>query len=211
MNCLCCNEKLENVKSLKKHCVEHHGVGEENYFYKRLFCGDRVFCPRKCFRCEHFCANGREEKVHNFLSEDKPLKKIIFDANLQKYCINFADHSNFYNFYNFREIISQFLNVFKNNFLLQRNLMPVKFRCSFTIINCQPPPMSGFVETADARVWVSDVYEGVYFNDFIKAGIGNDIKKRIICNGMIESNWRFKRFDRLYISINREDQQSIGQ
>ena len=71
--------------------------------------------------------------------------------------------------------------------------------------------MPGFVETIDARVWVSDLYEGIYFNDFIKAGIGNEIKKSIIHNGMTGSSWRFKRFDRLCISINREDQETIGQ
>ena len=48
--------------------------------------------------------------------------------------------------------------------------------------------MVGFVETTDARVWVSDDYEGVYFNDFIKVGIGNGIKKRVIYNGMTGSS-----------------------
>ena len=48
--------------------------------------------------------------------------------------------------------------------------------------------MVGFVETIDARVWVIDVYEGVYFNDFIKVDIGNDIKKRVIYNGMTGSS-----------------------
>ena len=68
MKCLSCNEKLENVELLKKHYVECHVVDEENYFYQRLFSRDRVFCPRKCFKCEHFCASGKEEKAHNFLS-----------------------------------------------------------------------------------------------------------------------------------------------
>ena len=39
-------------------------------------------------------------------AEDKPLKKTIFNVNLQKHCINFADHCNFYNFYNSHVIIS---------------------------------------------------------------------------------------------------------
>ena len=92
MKCLCCNEKFENVEYLKKYFVEYHRVDEENYFYKKLFTRDRVFCRRKCFRCEHFCASDREEKVHNFLSlyqrssrvlvENKLLKKIIFNAIL---------------------------------------------------------------------------------------------------------------------------------
>ena len=98
MKCLCRNEKFENVESPEKHCIEYHVVDEENYFYKSLFSRDMVLCRRKCFRCEHFCASCREKKVHNFLSqyqhgsrlteEDKHFKKMIFNANLQKYCIN---------------------------------------------------------------------------------------------------------------------------
>ena len=42
--------------------------------------------------------------------------------------------------------------------------------------------MVAIFEMTDTRVWVIDVYEGVYFNDFIRVGIGNDIKKRIIVN-----------------------------
>lgn len=34
------------------------------------------------------------------------------------------------------------------------------------------------------RVWVTNVYTGVYFNDFIKPGIAQDINKIIISNGM---------------------------
>ena len=89
------------------------------------------------------------------------MRNIIFNANLQKHCTNFANHCNSYNFYNSREIISEVLDVFENNFLPQRNLTPVKFKCSFTIINRQLLPMPGFLETVDARVWVTNVYEGV--------------------------------------------------
>ena len=39
-----------------------------------------------------------------------------------------------------------------------------------------------------------NVYEGVYFNDFIKSNLTNGILKRVIMNGMSGSSWRFKRF-----------------
>ena len=189
MKCLCCNEKFQNAESLKKHYVEYHGVDEENYFYKRLFSRDRFFFPRKCFRCEHLCTSDREEKVHNFLSHYQqrgwPFEEDNFRCELAEVRINFADHSDFYSFYNSREIISKYLNVFENIFLPQSNFTPVKFECSFTTIPRQPSSMHGFVETIDTRVCVHDVYEGVYFNDFMKAGIGNDIKKMIYTAGWL--------------------------
>ena len=53
--------------------------------------------------------------------EDKPLKKTYFDRNLQKYCITFSEHGDFYDFYNSQEIISEFLTVFENNFVARPN------------------------------------------------------------------------------------------
>lgn len=48
---------------------------------------------------------------------------------------------------------------------------------------------------------MTDVY--VYVNflrlkyKFVKAGIKNDLMKRVIINGMTGSSWRFKRFARI--------------
>ena len=39
--------------------------------------------------------------------------------------------------------------------------------------------------------------------------MGGDIKKRIIYNGMTGISCRFKRFERLYISINTDDSLEI--
>ena len=77
------------------------------------------------------------------------------------------------------------------------------FKYTFTVINRQPSP--GFFEITPNRVWVTDVYEGVYFNDFIKSGLAVDIHKRIIMNGLIYSSWRFRRFDRLCITVNSDE------
>ena len=88
--------------SLKNHYLPQHNVDENNHFFKKPFSRDRVFVARKCFRCDHFCVNSRDEKTHNFLShyeqggrqpvEDKPLKRTFFDENLQRYCIDFSEH-----------------------------------------------------------------------------------------------------------------------
>ena len=71
--------------------------------------------------------------------------------------------------------------VFDQNFVPRPNLKKVTFKCSF---NQQPPLVAGFVEITNTRAWVTNAYEGFYFNNFIKFGIANDIKKRIIFNGM---------------------------
>ena len=44
--------------------------------------------------------------------------------------------------------------------------------------------MLGFVEVTNAGVWMTNVYAGIYCNDFVKSGIAWDIKKRIISNGV---------------------------
>ena len=133
---------------------------------------------RKCFRCDYFCISQRDEKKHNFLShyqlggrrpvEDKPVNKTFFDENLRRYCINFSDHENFYNFFNSEELVSDFLTVFENNFTLHANLGQARFKCWCTIVNWQPAPGPGFVEITDSRVWQTNVYYEVYFSDFIK-------------------------------------------
>ena len=123
MKCLYCDRSFADQQSLKNHYVDFHNIDENNHFFKKLFTRDDVFVPRKCIRCNYFCINRRDEKNHNFLShyhlggrqptEDNPLKKIFFDENLKRYCINFLQHGSFYNFYNSREVLSEFLMVFE--------------------------------------------------------------------------------------------------
>ena len=92
--------------------------------------------------------------------------------------------------------------VFEPIFVPRPNLEKVIFKCSFTIINRQPPPAVGFGEITDTSVWVTSIYEGVYFNNFIKFGIANDIRKRIIFHGMTGSIRISKGFDRPCFSVN---------
>ena len=67
MKCLCCNKNFDGVDSLKQDYAKVHNVDQNNYFFRKLFTKGRCFCTRKCLRCEYFCCNGRDEKVHNFL------------------------------------------------------------------------------------------------------------------------------------------------
>ena len=55
-----------------------------------------------------------------------------------------------------------------------------------------------------------NVYEGVYFNDFIKSNLAQDILKRVIMNGMTGSSSRFKMFDRICLAINSDEIGSVG-
>ena len=47
-----------------------------------------------------------------------------------------------------------------------------------------PAPRVGFVEIADSRVWQTNVYEGVCFNDYVKANLAQGISKTAIMNDM---------------------------
>ena len=78
------------------------------------------------------------------------------------------EDGTFYNRYNSREAVSEFLRVFENIFRPNAELKQTRFRCSFTIISVQPAPRECFTEVTGSRIWQMNVYEDVYFNGFIK-------------------------------------------
>ena len=214
---------------IKNLYVDDHNV-DSNYFFKSLFLPYSKFCLRKCFRCDTYCVTEREDTIHSFLShyqhsgsrptEFKPISnnlQLIFarngrtknDANLEKYFIDFKQHGRYYDLENSREIIEEFMTVFEQNFVQKPNGKKTLFKCSFTIVNFQPSPVQNAAEIPDSRTWTTKVYEGVYFNECLKQRIMTDVGKRIIINGLTGSSWRFKRFDRLSISVNTDDDQKI--
>ena len=138
------------------------------------------------------------------------LKKTFINENLKRYYINVLELGPFYNFYNSREAVSEFLTVFENNFIPNADIMQFRFKFSFTIVNQQPALKDGFAEITDGRIWKTNVYDGVYFNDFIKSNLADNILKRVIMSGMSGSSWRFKRFDRICITVNSDDLRSVG-
>ena len=138
------------------------------------------------------------------------MNRIRYYDKLQKYFINFEDYVDYYDFFDARKVIKEFLAVFEQNFIPKPNLEKSLIKCSFSIINRQPPPQEGITEITDSRVWVTNACEGVYFNDFIKFGITADINKRIIFNGLTGSSSRFKRFDHLSISVNSDEDKKIS-
>ena len=144
------------------------------------------------------------------LMEDKPVNKTFFDENLHSYCINFLDHENFHNVFNSEELVSDSLTVFENNFKPHDNLRKGRFKCLFTIVNWQPASGPDFVEITNSRVWQTNVYYGVYFYDFIKSKLDRDILKCVIMNGISGSSWRFRRFNRVCITVNSDEIRSVG-
>ena len=77
-------------------------------------------------------------------------------------------------------------------------------------MNRQSAQRDGFAEITDRRICQTNVYNGGYFNDFMKSNLANDILKRVIMNGMPGSSGRFKRFDRICITVNSDDLRSTG-
>ena len=126
------------------------------------------------------------------------------------HCDSFIDHGTHYNFYDSQELVSDFLTVFENVFIPRADLRQVRFKCTFTVVNGQPASRAGFAEITDSRVWQTNVHDSVYFNDFIKSNLSQDILKRIIINGMAGSSWRFKRFDRICLAVNIDEIGSVG-
>lgn len=113
-------------------------------------------------------------------------------------------------FYNSREAVSEFLTVFENNFKPNADLRKSRFKCSFTIVSWQPAPRDAFAEITDTRIWRTNAYDDVYFNDFIKSDLTNDILKWVIVNIMPGRRCRYKRFDRIGITVTSNDSRIIG-
>ena len=78
-----------------------------------------------------------------------------------------------------------------------------------TIANYQPAPRGGFAEI-NSRVWQINVYDRVFFNDYVKAILERDIFGKVIMNGMTGSSWGFKRIGRLCITVNCDQYRGIG-
>ena len=127
--------------------------------------------------------------------ELKPISKTVLDHNFQKFSINFDEYSDSYDFANGMGLAKEFINVFDVKFNSSGDKKLV-FKCSFIIINYQPP-VEGGLPIYERRFWSTKTYEGFYFNDFIKTSPIHDTLKRIIINGATSSSWRFNRFQYL--------------
>ena len=152
---------------------------------------------------------------HNFLEhyefgERKPAEfksiDIIKNKDIKIYQIDFNKHSEEYDFYNSLEIVDDFLLNVK---ALYKPKNKVLFKAGFSIENIQNASVvsPNTTDIVSIRYWSSEVYSGIYFNDFIVSEIRLDILKRIINNNFSGSSWHFNRFKHLNLKI--IDQENI--
>ena len=146
---------------------------------------------------------------HNFLEhyesgQRKPAEfksvDVIKNKDILIYQIDFNKHSEEYNFYNSHEIVGDFLlNV--NTLFKPKN--KVLFKADFSIENIQNTSVvsPNTTDIISVRYWSSDVYSGVYFNDFIISEIRGNILKRIINNNLSGNSWHFNRFKHINLKI----------
>ena len=66
--------------------------------------------------------------------------------------------------------------------------------CSFVIENIQQSVTENIRPILNTRYWSTDVYQTVYFNDFVFYGFKSKILSKVIVNGTSGSSLRFRRF-----------------
>ena len=63
------------------------------------------------------------------------------------------------------------------------------------------------VELETTRVWLTNVFVGRYFNEFIRNEMKKDILIRVIINGLTGSSWLFKRSNKLQVNVTDNSKQ----
>ena len=147
---------------------------------------------KRCLRYDKFLVTEKQKAVHNFLKhyedgktiwvEEKPLDILKLPA-LMIYPIEFRKYQNFYDFYNSKFCVNDFL----------RNVRR-RLKCSFVIENIQKSMYPGLQPILNSRYRSTATYDSIYFNDFIFFGLKQHILRRVIINGMSGSSWHFKYF-----------------
>ena len=150
--------------------------------------------------------NCPQKKNHNFLlhrnrqtrgSINRGPVNILRWGTITYVSINFQQHNRFYDFYN-ESAIESFLNFVKDLFAPAAEGKECKIQAYFELKNYK---WTEFVDIENTRVWLTNVFSGRFFNDFIREHFKEDILKRIIVNGSIGSSWLFERFNKLQVIV----------
>ena len=214
MNCLLCDYKSNNVDDINKHYyIIYHKINERNFFLQ-LFNNQNGLICKECLRCHEFLTTKLFMTKHNFLkhylegerkpAEYKPID-IIKRKDITLYQISYEKHSNEYDFFNSEEVVDDFLFNVKSIFKPSNNVI---FKSDLSIENIQTAPLNS-PDIADIKsfcYWSTDIYKGVYLNDFIISEIRNDILKRVINNNLSGSSWHFNRLQCLNLKVVEENQ-----
>ena len=214
MNCLLCNFVDSRGKDqLFKHYVFYHKINPRNYFFLHLFKDNEnsLIC-KECVRCHEFLISKVEYNKYNILKhyedgENKPIElkavEIIKKEDITIYQISFSKHSQEYDFFDPEQVVDEFLFNAKNLF---KPTTYTLFKADFAIENIQNA-IIGIADTTDIkslRYSSTNVYNGVYLNDFILQEIRNDTLKRVINNKLSGSAWHFNRFS--YLNLKTVEQ-----
>ena len=95
-------------------------------------------------------------------------------------------------------MVDDFLNSVYNSFKAFKK--KYRFQGYFELVNPQPT-LDNQSFLTENRNWLTNAYKSICFNEFVRSEIPNDIKKRIIFNGLTGSSWYFKRFERLNVTV----------
>ena len=80
MKCLLCGLEFDKY-TIKDHYIEFHKVGENSYFFKKVFSKNNKIVCQKCFRCNNFITTnlagkywspGRPEDIPHQRPQDVP-------------------------------------------------------------------------------------------------------------------------------------------
>ena len=209
MNCLLCDYSTDDLNAIEEHYINYHRINKYNFFFRQLMLNKDGLLNTDCIRCHKFIPTKKYMSEHNFLDyyidgEKKPTEFKTIDITIKKdttlYNINFEKHSNEYNFYNSQELVDEFLFNVKTRFKPKNKVF---FKGDFSIENIQNAPLisPNIIDIKTTRYWSTDVYKGVYFNDFIISEIRSDILRRVIINNLTGSSWHFNRFKHLSIKV----------
>ena len=96
-------------------------------------------------------------------------------------------------------MVEDFLNVVYYTFKPSKNIK-YRFQAYFELVNRQRTfDNQNFI--TDNRSWLTNVYRFNYFNEFVRGELKSEITKRIIQNGLTDSSWYFRRFERLNVIV----------
>ena len=117
---------------------------------------------------------------------------------MTKYEISIMKHGEYNNFFNSEEIVDDFL---KNACSKFKPSVLKHIKWAFVIENIQASAVENSAPISNSRFWSTEVYKGVYFNDFIFNRLKHHFLNRVIINGMTGSSWRFHRFITLTVKV----------
>ena len=208
MKCLLCKFNSKNKLELENHYINFHNVDKENNYFKKLLKENNdVFVGERCSKCDEFIPTAEYKKSHNFLkhykdgkeliSDEKPISIVEIGNNIRKYEIKYSEHSSYYDFFNSKKVVDDFLSNVRIK--IKRTNEYFLIRSGFSIETFQPVLDSYNEPLKDTRYWSTNPIETKSFNDFVYFNVRESILKRVINNGLTGSSWRFNRF--VYINI----------